>query len=85
MSNWRPIETAPKDGTWVLLRGGETTEYDAPDAISEKMVARPVTAFYLREKGWHAWEGWAVSFWDSAWRTAYNNPTHWMPIPELDA
>jgi len=65
---WLPIETAPKDGSWVLLCGGR--EY------AEESVGPCVVAF---------WDGayWLYCYWDSAWRSAYENATHWMPIPEL--
>lgn len=77
---WLPIATAPKDGTWLLLCGGSTDEYrydvptDPPDSF------RTVTAFWESESG-----GWAISFWDGGWRTYYDDPTHWMPLPQAPA
>lgn len=70
---WADISTAPKDGTWVLLSGGKTDEdCYAGDEVNQE---RPITGFY--EHGC----GWAYDFWDGEWRSWYEKPTHWMPIP----
>ncbi len=67
---WQPIETAPKDGTRVLvvseMRG---TTYAGP------MPRRLMIAAWIQT---HAWKphGW--------WSDGGNvYPTHWMPLPEL--
>lgn len=66
MTDWQPIETAPKDGTFVILKGGEHDEgYGAPCVV----------AF------WDG-RFWVYAYWDTNWRSSYRNPTHWMPIPK---
>lgn len=67
-SEWQPIETAPKDGTDVLLWGrccGEIHgEYDADCAV--------VASYQCDE--WHATVG-------DCYSTTVK-PTRWMPLPE---
>ena len=83
---WQPIETAPKDGTFVLLAGGETNEDFYRDSDKPECRKRPVSAFFwcfglycdFEEEG-----AWFTTFWDGDWRSLYNNPTHWMPLPEI--
>lgn len=72
---WQPIETAPKDGTWVLLCNGATDEDREDDDFGKILRSRPVTAFW--DKG-----DWVFSHWDGAWRSCYSCPTHWMPLPQ---
>lgn len=70
--SWRPISTAPKDGTWVLLTGGRDGGYD-------NIVGPCVVAFWDTSQ---LDDGWAYCYWDGGWGSAYENPSHWMPIPE---
>lgn len=74
---WKPIASAPLDGTWVLLRGGLCVdESDDPD--------RPVTAQYsdyLNGRTSPKHERWMFGWFDSGYVGEYRNPTHWAPIP----
>lgn len=65
MTDWQPIDTAPRDGTWVLLKGGAFDRFDAP--TPPIAVARYVDG------------AWAVPNWDCD--TDYVAPTHWMLPP----
>lgn len=76
MSEWQPIETAPKDGTRVLVYG----TYQWEDYLDRQQTGA-VTAYYI-----------AADFWDDediGWVLISTNPyrdraqpTHWMPLPE---
>jgi hypothetical protein len=71
---WQPIETAPKDGTWILLYCSQQKV-----AISGMWHVEPdLFTPDVHEPGWSDW----VSdndyiMWDSGY-----SPTHWMPLPE---
>lgn len=80
MSKWQPIETAPKDGTRVLLGGGT---YD--DDVEREPICSPMVARWYTYK---LYEGTLFSMWLVADRECgnacviYENPTHWMELPE---
>ena len=63
--NWQPIETAPKDGTWVLLSGGHPDFDDCKKEI--KSFSMEMRVFWLDDAPYQ-------------W-SEYNEPTHWMPLP----
>lgn len=68
--DWQPIETAPRDGTRVLLW--------ACDPCYPK--GKPLVGYFENNK-WHLsghefTECWINNF------DEYFNPTHWMPLPE---
>lgn len=70
MNKWRLIETAPKDGTWILLAGGNTQ--DNGD------TKRSVVACW----GGRSWDySYEEDSWN-VWRCSYADPTHWMPLPD---
>ena len=85
MSEWRPIKTAPKDGTWVLLKGGNTKEFgylwEKADIVLGCQYGddRPVVAKFMPD---YCDGYWTYAYWDSGWRSTYDKPTHWMPLPE---
>lgn len=65
---WQPIETAPKDGTWVLVWGppAEDSDDDGPAAV-------------VRWNGYF-WEMDATD--DRGEFSPPFCETHWMPLPE---
>lgn len=71
---WQPIETAPKDGTWIIVttphaEDEDPLESNEPDCCIVRWAAD------IHGDGW-AWEtAWA----DQALNTTL--PTHWMPLP----
>lgn len=66
---WHPIETAPKDGTWVILIEEEIVGFDDKSRVypSRHSIA------HFEDGGWleMGTEPWGVK-----------EPTHWMPLPE---
>ena len=80
VSEWQPIETAPKDGTYILLAGGE------PDPIfSDGWDAPMVSARWdTLDSGYNPSDtGWRFCSFDSGIYGSYSNPTHWRPLPDL--
>lgn len=75
MSEWQPIATAPKDGSWVLLSGGYIDYgWDAEDN------PHCVVGQSYASRNWG--DCWQFAWYDSGYYGIYNNPTHWMPLPE---
>lgn len=70
---WQPIETAPKDGTWVDLWCGERDGY--PAGRFENMS--------FRGGEWRHPSFFSHS--DSYGTPLAAMPTHWMPLPEPPA
>ena len=73
--NLKPIETAPKDGTWILLIGGY--DVDAGDYFH-----MPAVVAFWEPMSKYSDGAWRYCFWEGDWRSEYCNPTHWMPLPE---
>lgn len=70
--DWQPIDTAPKDGRWLLLGGGEITYcWDHGRAQPPCVVAQ-----------WDApSECWQFAWYDSGYYGEYEHPTKWLAIP----
>jgi hypothetical protein len=71
---WQPIETAPRDGTHILVwTECSDTAYVVCWADFDKNI-RPYLCAKQRTVGWHlAWDG---EHFGGMWA-----PTHWMPLP----
>ncbi len=74
---WQPIETAPRDGTWIdLVANGRVIAgyWDAEFEFrwnEEKEESVPIGA----------WTDDAVASWGYEERCRYDSPTHWRPRP----
>lgn len=66
--SWQPIETAPRDGAWVLITGCGGTSCVLVAAWIEES---PDENFH--EPGW-------LGFW-MGYEQWVSAPTHWMPLP----
>jgi len=68
MEEWQPIETAPRDGTGVLLFDNEIHEGFWDELDYDEFRGAPIT-------GW--------SYGALSWIDDTNfSPTHWMPLPK---
>jgi hypothetical protein len=80
--DWQPIETAPKDGTWVLLSGGKI--YYGWDGDSQPGVVSGQFSHWFNgsERSGGAWQ---FAWYDGGYYGEYESPTHWMPLPKPPA
>ena len=69
---WQPIETAPKDGSEILL-------CRAIDA--DKKPMGDSFGLFVQRAAWWASEGWIVYCSMIQEPRCFFEPTHWMPIP----
>lgn len=77
MSEWQPIETAPTDGTTILLYGDVAGEINGPAFVPSVSIG-----YYDYGSGDFSDKGYT---WNSMGGDAYSvwvKPTHWMPLPE---
>lgn len=72
LSEWQPIGAAPKDGTTVILWGGD---YNT-GLFGVEPMPRPMTGSYstrhVKDGAWHL---------ENSISGVTTNPTHWMPLP----
>jgi hypothetical protein len=85
--NWHPIETAPKDGTFILVYLAERPEQRYWDSWHIYMTPYTI-GFWLHGK-WKSIEtkdcgtmGSDETGWMDDIVPIDINPSHWMPIPE---
>lgn len=83
MNRWRPISSAPKDGTEVLVWYDFATVPIVHIAFyrSGKVIAELIEfglSFEPNEVGWWSYIENSMT---QHQLTKYNTPTHWMPLP----
>lgn len=71
---WRPMDTAPKDGTEVLLK----VEHH-PSTQKEHVVGHYMPGGHCIEDHPAIAEGWY--YWNGSYFGPVSNPVKWMPIP----
>lgn len=76
---WQPIETAPKDGTEIILRKGDRITAGAWIEWSNSAAEfHATTGVYLGDVEYESGADW--SSWDGGFRRD-DWPTHWQPLP----
>lgn len=78
MSEWKPIDTAPKDGTAVMLCWARDSDGKPIDWREEPET----TGVFVQVASW--WpeaDGWIVYCSLPQEPRLHFEPTHWMPLP----
>ena len=69
--NWQPIETAPKDGTPVLISSSSQVSI----AVYNPKIFGKWQCCYTAQSFSAGWDGYKCHY-------AFPLPTHWMLLPE---
>ncbi|WP_025859081.1 phage protein [Pseudomonas sp. CHM02] len=77
---WQPIETAPKDGTEIILRKGDRVTSGAWIEWTKSEAEFHSTGAYLGNYEYDSGASW--SSWDGGF-CEDDEPTHWQPLPAL--
>ena len=80
-TEWQAIDTAPKNGEFIMLKGGKTSEQFYDDEEDKICMARPVIAKWIDADGFFPGY-WSFAFFDGDWRISYDDPTHWRYPPD---
>lgn len=73
ITGWQPIETAPKDGTEVLLFTVQEIDDFCDEAFTAVQIGHWDFGNDRGDRVWHRPAGWH--------QTKIGDPTHWMPLP----
>ena len=76
MADWQPIETAPKDGRFILIHVPQGLETGAVTIGAYWKEEDRKAGRFMRGH----WDGWLGMDDDVA--SSWCEPTHWMPLPE---
>jgi hypothetical protein len=74
--NWRPISTAPKDGTLILGYGPITWITWDNDHFEMNVL------HFVEDEEYSHLSSWQLAFPSFEDFNPNRNPTHWMPLPE---
>lgn len=77
MSEWQPIETAPKDGTWIMVAG--TVWAGEVGGVARNANPEVSIANYTSGKSDYPGDWWNEAGGD--YYATWCQPTHWMPLP----
>lgn len=83
---WQPIETAPRDGTWVMVTGYEMPQkgdhYTSIGDWSAEGEAPVCVVAQFSDEG-EDYTYWRFCSYDSGiYGDAIRSPTHWMSLPK---
>jgi len=73
-SEWQPIETAPKDGTWIIVFGGITGDDEEDRSFAVAQWSNLLNGGTTDPR-------WMFAWYDGGYYGQYYDPTHWMPLP----
>ena len=75
-NKWQPMQTAPKDGSEVLLAVEQRAGMPGRYLVGHWMPGGHCIEDHPPiDRGWYFWNG---SMFDEA-----SKPTHWMPLPDV--
>ena len=74
---WRPIEEAPKDGTWVLVWGRVCHQFCEYGDERGAAVAQYTNDLNGGKTDWH----WQFAWFDGGYYGRVDKVTHFMPLP----
>jgi hypothetical protein len=77
-SQWQDISTAPRDGSWVRLRGGAMQYCWEGDTDPPEVIGQWTTY----QDGGQTEGNWQFAWYDAGFLGMYEDPTHWMPLPD---